>query len=90
MKNPTNTNAADAKEIQTQLAREKGGGRAYWNAVKKSKIFATPTGQHLLLAAYCFIPGFCRTVAHCTVKYSTALRGYDDEVPRFVCTAVCR
>ena len=37
MKNPTNTNAADAKEIQTQLAGEKGGGRAYWNAVKKSK-----------------------------------------------------
>ena len=37
MKNPTNTNAADAKEIQTELAREKGGGRAYWNAVKKSK-----------------------------------------------------
>ena len=40
MKNPTNTNAADAKEIQTQLAGEKGGGRAYWNAVKKSKGFA--------------------------------------------------
>ena len=51
MKNPTNTNAADAKEIQTQLAGEKGGGRAYWNAVKKSKDYIRYTTVGALCAA---------------------------------------